>query len=270
MNLDEEIPFFSSIINDFKTYNYNILDMLKEYKQIQSLRKESDRIQNEINLNTLLYQDLLKQITSLNSQLDVSRQTMKIYWGLNEMGFYLKRLKQLYSMIIEIALANKLPILDAGTKFFNDIEDQYDNKLGFETKIKELRTTMDILKDEIPQYKSNLQVQNQAAPSLLYLMNNGVTNEDIINMNQFVLSLQNSNFLTNTSSQWGNAVNGIGNINTEKNSKNETWKLLVNKLRSIPNINSEIEKLTIHRNGLKSEINHLNTKKNEIEEPYVV
>ncbi len=46
--------------------------------------------------------------------------------------------------------------MDAVTKFLNDIEDQYDNKLGFETKIKELRTTMDKLKDEIPQYKSNL------------------------------------------------------------------------------------------------------------------
>ena len=63
--------------------------------------------------------------------------------------------------------------------------------------------------------------------------------------------------------------NGIGNNNTEKNSKNETWKLLINKLRSIQNIDSEIEKLIIHRNELKSEINHLNTKKNEIEEPYI-
>jgi hypothetical protein len=54
MNLDEEIIFFSSIINDYKTYNYNILDMLKEYKQIQSLRKERDHIQNDINLNTPL------------------------------------------------------------------------------------------------------------------------------------------------------------------------------------------------------------------------
>ena len=87
VNLDEEITFFSSIINDFKTYNYNILDILKEYRQIQSLRKERDRIQNDINLNTPLHKDLLKQIASLNSQLDVSRQTMTIYQGLNAMGF---------------------------------------------------------------------------------------------------------------------------------------------------------------------------------------
>ena len=49
-----------------------------------------------------------------------------------------------------------MPVLDAVTKFLNDIEDQYDNKLGFEAKIKELRTTMEKLEDEIPHYKSNL------------------------------------------------------------------------------------------------------------------
>ena len=138
----------------------------------------------------------------------------------------LKSLNNFIGTIIEIAIANHILVWDAVTKFLNDIEDQYDSKLGFETKIKELRTTMDELKDEIPQYKSNLQVQSLATPSLLYLMNNGVTNEDIINMSQLVVSFQNNNFLTNASSQRGDTANGIGNNNAEKNSKNETWKLL--------------------------------------------
>jgi hypothetical protein len=69
LNLDEEIKFFSSIVNDFKTFNYNIPDILQEYKQIQSLRIERDLIQSDINLNTPLRLDLHKQITSLNSQL---------------------------------------------------------------------------------------------------------------------------------------------------------------------------------------------------------
>ena len=130
-------------------------------------------------------------------------------------------------------------------------------------------TTMEKLKDEIPHYKSNLIIQSQVASLLLYLTNNGVTNEDIINMSQLVVSLQDSNFLTNTSSQRGNTTNSIGNNNTKKNSKNETWKLLINQLRIIQNIDSEIEKLIIQRNELKLEINHLYTKKNEIEESYI-
>jgi len=90
LNLDEEIIFFSSIINDFKTFNYNIFDILKEYKQIQSLRKERDQIQYDINLNTPVLQDLLQQIDSLNSQIDISTQTMKIYRELDGRGLILK------------------------------------------------------------------------------------------------------------------------------------------------------------------------------------
>ncbi len=269
MDLDEEIMVFTSTINDFKNYKYNNLDILKEYKQIQSLRKERDRIQNYINLNTPILQDLIKQVDLLNSQLDVSRQTIKLYWELNSMGFEIKRLKQLYNTIIEISLANRLSVSNAVTKFFNDIEDHYDDKLGFETKIKELRTTMDKLEDEIPQYKLNLQIKSHVDHLLLHLGNNGVSNEDIINMSQLVVSLQNSNFLTNTSSQRGNAPDGIGNNSADKNSKMETWKLFINKLRSIQNLDSEIDKLTVQRNELKLDIDFLNAKKERIEEPYI-
>jgi len=225
MNLDEEIIFFSSIINDFKTHKYNVLYIIKEYKQIQSLRKERDQIQYDINLNTPVLQDLLQQIDSLNSQIDISTQTMKIYRELDGMGFNLKKLKQLYGTIIEIAIANHILPQDAVTKFLNDIENQYDNKLGFETKIKELSAKIDELENEIPHHKSNLLIQSQVVTLLLHLANNGVTNEDIINMSQLVISLQYGYFLTNTSSQGGNASNGIEN-NTEKNSKNETWNYL--------------------------------------------
>jgi hypothetical protein len=58
---------------------------------------------------------------------------MTIYQELDAMGFDLKKLKQLYGTLIEIAIANQIPVWDAVTKFFNDIEDQYDSKLGLET-----------------------------------------------------------------------------------------------------------------------------------------
>ncbi|WP_144732214.1 hypothetical protein [Candidatus Nitrosocosmicus arcticus] len=262
MNLDDEIIVFSSIIRDFKKYNYNFLDIINEYKQIRSLSHERDHIQNDIDVNIPVHQNLFKQIDSFNCQLDVSRQTMKIYSELIAMGFGLKKLKQLYYTIFEISLANHVPVQNAVAKFLNDIEDQYDSKLGFEIKIKELRSTMDELKDEILEYKSNLQIQSLVAPSLLYLSNNGVTNEDIINMSQLVVSFQNSTFLDDASSQSGNIPNNIGmNNNTNKNIKNKTWKLMINELQSIRNLYSKIEKLTIHCDELELEISLLNALK---------
>lgn len=263
MNLDEEIIFFSSIINDFKIYSFNILDILKEYKQIQSLRKERDHIQNDINLNAPLRQSLLKEVDLLSAQLDLSRQTMKIYTELNSMGFDLKKLKQLYCTIIEISLANQLPLLEAIAKFLNDIEDQYDSKLGFEIKIKELKATMDKLKDEIPNYKLNLQLQYHISGLLMHLLNNGITNEDIINMSQLVVSLQNSNFLAaDTGAQRVSTISDTrSSNNSNKTDKNECRKLFIDKIRSIKSLDSEIEKLTVHLNDLSTDIALLNAKK---------
>jgi hypothetical protein len=271
MILDEEIIFFSSIINDFKTYNYNILDILKEYKQIQSLRKERDHIQNDINLNAPLQQSLLKEVDLLNSKLDVSRQTMKICGELNTMGFDLKKLKQLYYTIIEISLANHLPVLDAVTKFLNDIEDQYDSKLGFETKIKELKATMDKLKDEIPNYKLNFQIQCHISGLLSYLIDTGITIQDIVNMSHLVVILQDSNFLAaETGAKMGSTISDTrSSNNSNKTDKNKCWKLFIDKLRSIKSLDSEIDKLIILRNHLSTDISILNAKKkNEIEESY--
>jgi hypothetical protein len=51
------------------------------------------------------------------------------------LGF--KELKQLRYAILEISKANKISPDKAVTKFLDDVEKEYDNKLGFETKIKE-------------------------------------------------------------------------------------------------------------------------------------
>ena len=53
------------------------------------------------------------------------------------MNLGLKELKLLMSTITEIAQANNIAHDKAVSKFFRDIEEQYDKKLGFENKISE-------------------------------------------------------------------------------------------------------------------------------------
>ncbi|WP_458744283.1 hypothetical protein [Candidatus Nitrosocosmicus sp. T] len=179
------------------------------------------------------------------------------------MGFDLKKLKQLYCTIIEISLANHLPPLDAVTKFLNDIEDQYDSKLGFETKIKELKATMDKLNEEIPNYKLNFQIQCHISGLLSYLLNTGITIQDIVNMNHLVVILQDSNFLAaETGAKMGSTISDTrSSNNSNKTDKNKCWKLFIDKLRSIKSLDSEIEKLIFLRNHLSTDISILNAKK---------
>ena len=127
---------------------------------------------------------------------------------------------------------------------------------------------MDKLKDEIPNYKLNLQLQYHISGLLMHLSNNGITNEDIINMSQLVVSLQNSNFLAaDTGAQRVSTISDTrSSNNSNKTDTNECWKLFIDKIRSIKSLDSEIEKLTVHLNDLSTDIALLNAKKkNEIE-----
>ena len=54
------------------------------------------------------------------------------------MGFGLKDLKLLRNTINEIAYANNIPQNQAQQKFYKDIEEHYDNKLGFELQLNKL------------------------------------------------------------------------------------------------------------------------------------
>lgn len=105
---------------------------------------------------------------------------------------------------------------------FIDLEDQYDDRLGFEAKMIEIKTQMENLRNEIPEYKYRAWVDSAATPSTTYLNSNGITNEDIIGINRLVTAFKNSEFLNNLPVQndTNKKSNGSTNNNTLVNKKN--------------------------------------------------
>ena len=51
---------------------------------------------------------------------------------------------------MESAFANDLSVKDSVKKFFIDLDKQYDNKLGFEKKVEELKSQMKDIENQIP------------------------------------------------------------------------------------------------------------------------
>jgi hypothetical protein len=78
------------------------------------------------------------------------------------MEFGLKQLKLLRHTIVEIAYANNMSREDAGKKFFKDIEEHYDDKLGFESNIHGLQEEI----DNLNQRKLKLLADLSAFPKL--------------------------------------------------------------------------------------------------------
>jgi hypothetical protein len=104
------------------------------------------------------------------------------------MGLGLKELKQLWLTIQEIAEANKIPNDLAVLIFLKDIEDNYDNKLGFESKVIEKKNEVNTVNNEKNYNKILLSLQPFLGQKLSYIFQNGFDEEDIASMNKIVVN----------------------------------------------------------------------------------
>jgi hypothetical protein len=125
----------------------------------------------------------------LEYQLNQHKQSIDIQHQLEIMGFGFKEIKQLWNTILEITEANKVPYKEAVSKFLGDVDEQYDNKLGFESKVQEKKNEILNLKNQLNVDRLVLQLIPYIVPSLQNLFQKGVTEEDIINMNHLVSKL---------------------------------------------------------------------------------
>ena len=146
------------------------------------------------------------------------------------MGFGVKELKLLWHTINEIAVANHIPLYEAQQKFFKDIEEQYDKKLGFESKVQNLQLEI----NKLSEHNSGLPL---VGPLLAKLVQSGVNEQDIIN------------------------VAYIFNIHTGSNGNTIDIQLLISDLHKYGPIKSVIQQLSQDKDNLENQISSLKTQK---------
>jgi hypothetical protein len=139
INIREDIQSFSQLLNDFREKGYDAETIIQEYLRSMSLKLNLKT--NEDRVNDLQNQigKLTRQVSVLESQINQHRLTLERYSQLEAMGFGLKELTLLWHMIGEISDANGISNQQAVPKFFKDIEEQYDSKVGFEKNVDEKR-----------------------------------------------------------------------------------------------------------------------------------
>jgi hypothetical protein len=118
-------------------------------------------------------------------------QKLSLYEELKSMGFGLKELKLLHNTINETAEANKIPADQAQQKFYKDIEEQYDDKLGFESQLNKLRSEIAIVDINLNISRTALLAQPLVGPSLQRLISKGIVEQDIIELVNFLFERSN-------------------------------------------------------------------------------
>lgn len=82
------------------------------------------------------------------------------------MGFGIKELKLLPNTIREIADENNIPPDQAQQKFYKGIEEQYDDKLGFESQLDKLRSEIATASTNLTFLRTAVLAQPLVGPSL--------------------------------------------------------------------------------------------------------
>ncbi len=176
----DDLSFFVNIIRNIKHYGYDLKEVISEFSNLKNLEYKQ-RVFTEAASNLeVRVGTLVKTCNDLEQRIIFHRQTLSVYNELEAIGFGLKELKLIWSTINEIAAANNISVHIAVQKFIQDIEKQYDDKLGFESKIENSRDEFNRLNREV----NSLRVASLAHPmfggALSRLFIRGVREQDII------------------------------------------------------------------------------------------
>jgi hypothetical protein len=169
------------------------------------------------------------------------------------MKFGLKELKQLRYTILEIADANNISSDEASLKFLKDVEEQYDTKLGFESKVKEKREELVVLNNQINSSRQILWFTPLIGPTLSNLFQKGIGEQDIIGINQLVETCSNNIYIGNQNENTKNKI-----------SRSEHWKLFTDDLKKYSDIKIAIKERQDNLEKVQKEVNELNKQKQDI------
>jgi hypothetical protein len=130
MPVDDISKLVAIANNAAKLFGYNATLVADALSNLQSLRSECEWYYSRLQEQRDECDSLRNESSRLQADVNSCSQTIAAYSNLYDMGFGLKELKLLWHTIREIADANNIPKGEAINKFFKDIEDHYNYKLG--------------------------------------------------------------------------------------------------------------------------------------------
>jgi predicted nucleic acid-binding Zn-ribbon protein len=246
----EDVVLFAKAVRGLGEYGYDVDKIIAEFSELDFLKSQIPFFRN---INRGLENKNLKlneECTSLEQTVNFYRQRISVYEKLEQMGFGLKELKLLWHTITEIAEANNISDEDAVQKFFKDVEEQYDDKLGFQSKLDKLRSDVVYFNHELDSLRSTLRTQPLVGPALQRLFENGIKEQDIIEL-AIVFGMYSS------SHSGSGGGGGGGNNPIDK-------QTLISELDKYGSVKAMMQALEQRNDELKKEVASQEAKKNRL------
>ena len=168
------------VVSGIKQHGFNTEHVLNEFSNLEMRKIQCQGYQGSIIRLKSQYDNLNREYSCLQQTVSSYNQTLSIYRELEAMRFGLKELKFLWYTVREIAKANNIPQDEAVQKFFNDVGEQYDGKVGLESQVEKLQAEVNRLKQQEANSRILLLLHPFVGSALLRLIQSGVSEQDII------------------------------------------------------------------------------------------
>jgi hypothetical protein len=241
----DDISKLVSLVNRISQLGYDANTIVNQYSNLESVGNEYNRYCMLLTNLKQQYNILSQQYFSLQQILNSCNQTISECNELQTMGFDFKGLKLLCQTIKEIGRANNIDLGEAVYKFFKDLNEHYDDKLGFESKLETLQTEVHRLIEEEARLRIELVTLRLVGPSLIKLMQRGVSEQEIVDI---------AELLKNDSS----------NSSSSSRITIEEIRSLIDERRKCGGIELTISQLSQKEDKLKNQVASLRAKKQDL------
>jgi hypothetical protein len=246
----DDISKLVNLANGIRQLGYDANTILNQYCNL-------DSVGNEYNKYRMLLADLKKQYNTLSQQYFSLQETVNS-WNqsisecskLYGMGFGFKELKLLWHTIREIASENNIDRDEAVQKFFKDLNDHYDDKLGFESKLEALQAEFNRLLEEGGRLRMELMTLRLVGPSLTKLMQRGVSEQDIVDIAELLKN--------------GGSNSSNSNSSSSSHITIEEIRSLIDERRKCGGIQLTIGQLSQKEDKLKNQVASLRAEKHDL------
>jgi hypothetical protein len=155
----EDILLFNEVKQELEKHNVPISDISKFARAVKVLAENGyrpdwmiakieemfhfnlgkERLKAAVSEMEKKYQRLNEQNIALEQQMNSYSEILPIYRALEHHGVGHRELLMILEAVVNISVSNGIPYGLAIEKFINDVRTQYESKLGFESKIEDLK-----------------------------------------------------------------------------------------------------------------------------------
>jgi hypothetical protein len=180
ISINEDLPKFANIVKCIEKYGDDPKRLISELKDIQYLDGKKRALKIAVEDFEERIANLRQQEFSLEDKIYTHSENLPVYNQLAEMGFGSSQLKTLLNKVIDVAISNGINYCLAVSKFIEDIDTQYNSKVGFELQIDKLKSEIQNLGKEREKELQRVKAQYFIGPVITGLLQRGLTEPDIM------------------------------------------------------------------------------------------